>query len=121
MAKCLLRGELFPTKWALDYDMKHIFLRAMLEWRLELDHDWSVPTGALGKGLKKYLPPEIWSQLEDTYVGAGIAENWEALFKTITLFRQVATEVGEELGYAYPQDLDERVVAYVKDMQPTNE
>ena len=121
VAKCLLRGELFPTKWALDYDMKHIFLRAMLEWRLELDHDWSVPTGALGKGLKKYLPPEIWSQLEDTYVGAGIAENWEALFKTITLFRQVATEVGEELGYAYPQDLDERVVAYVKDMQPTNE
>ena len=121
VAKCLLRGELFPTKWALDYDMKHIFLRAMLEWRLELDHDWSVPTGALGKGLKKYLPPEIWSQLEDTYVGAGIAENWEALFKTITLFHQVATEVGEELGYAYPQDLDERVVAYVKDMQPTNE
>lgn len=121
VAKCLLRGELFPLKWALDCDMKHIFLRVMLEWRMEIDHDWSVPTGALGKGLKKYLPPEIWSQLEDTYVGAGIAENWEALFKTITLFRQVATEVGEELGYAYPQDLDERVVQFVKDMQPANE
>ncbi|HMD81394.1 MAG TPA: aminoglycoside 6-adenylyltransferase, partial [Anaerolineales bacterium] len=59
VAKCLLRGELFPTKWALDYDMKHVFLRVMLEWRMELDHDWSVPTGALGKGLKKHFPPEI--------------------------------------------------------------
>ena len=117
VAKCLLRGELFPTKWALDYDMKHIFLRVMLEWRMEVDHDWSVPTGALGKGLKKYLPPEIWLQLEETYVGADIDDNWEALFRTMTLFRQVAMEVGEALGYAYPQDLDERIVAYVQQMR----
>ena len=121
VAKCLLRGELFPVKWALDYDMKHLFLRVMLEWRAELDHDWSMPVGALGKGLKKRLPPEIWPQLEETYVGADIADNWEALFKTITLFRRVAMEVGETLGYAYPQELDERVVAFVKDMQPGTE
>jgi aminoglycoside 6-adenylyltransferase len=84
---------------------------------MELDHDWSVPTGALGKGLKKRLPPEIWSQLENTYVGADIADNWEALFRTLALFRQVAIEVGEELGYAYPRDLDERVTTYVQHMQ----
>ena len=117
VAKCLLRGELFPLKWALDYDMKHIFLRRMLEWRAEIDHDWSVPVGALGKGLKKHLLPEIWSQLEETYVGADIAETWEALFKTITLFRRVAMEVGEALGYAYPQHLDERVTTFAKEMQ----
>ena len=118
VAKCLLRGELFPVKWALDYDMKHLFLRLMLEWRAELDHNWSVPVGALGKGLKKLLPHEIWSQLQETYVGSDISENWEALFKTIILFRQVAMEVGEALGYAYPQVLDERVTEYVKAMQP---
>jgi aminoglycoside 6-adenylyltransferase len=118
VAKCLLRGELFPVKWALDYDMKHVFLRPMLEWRIELDHGWSIPVGALGKGLKKRLPPEIWSQLEDTYTGADLADNWEALFRTMTLFRQVAMEVGEALGYAYPQDLDDRVVQFVKDMRP---
>jgi aminoglycoside 6-adenylyltransferase len=117
VAKCLLRSELFPVKWCLDYDMKHVFLRPMLEWRAEIDHDWSIPVGALGKGLKKLLPPEIWSQLESTYAGAGIADNWEALFRTMTLFRQVAMEVGEALGYAYPQDLDEGVVAYVQQMR----
>jgi hypothetical protein len=42
--------------------MKHIYLRPMLEWRMELDHDWSMRTGALGKGLKKQLPPKIWSR-----------------------------------------------------------
>jgi aminoglycoside 6-adenylyltransferase len=117
VAKCLLRGELFPMKWCLDYDMKHVFLRPMLEWRVEIDHNWSVPTGALGKGLKKWLPHEIWNQLENTYAGAGVAENWEALFHTMALFRQVAMEVGEALGYAYPQDLDRRVVTYVQQMQ----
>jgi aminoglycoside 6-adenylyltransferase len=117
VAKCLLRGELLPAKWCLDYDMKHIFLRSMLEWRMELDHGWSMPTGALGKGLKKRLPPKIWSELEGTYAGADIADNWDALFRTMKLFRQVAIEVGDKLGYAYPLDLDQRVTAYVKDMQ----
>jgi len=121
VAKCLLRGELFPVKWALDFDMKHVFLRPMLGWRAEIDYGWSVPVGALGKGLKKKLPPELWTQLESTYAGADIDENWEALFRTMTLFRQVAKEVGEALGYDYPQELDERVVAFVKMMQRWNE
>lgn len=116
VAKCLLRGELLPAKWCLDYDMKHVYLRPVLEWKIGLDHSWSIPVGALGKGLRKRLPPELWSQLEGTYAGADIADNWDALFRTISLFRQVAVEVGEALGYLYPHDLDERVTAYVQDM-----
>lgn len=117
MGKCLLRGELLPAKWCLDYDMKHIHLRPMLEWRMGVEHNWSVPTGSLGKGLKKKLPPEIWHQLEDTYAGAGTQENWESLFRTITLFREVAMEVGAGLGYEYPLELDQRVTAFVQGMQ----
>ena len=116
-AKCLLRGELLPLKWCLDYDMKHIYLRQMLEWKIGLDTDWSVPMGSLGKGLKRHLSPEIWSQLESCFAGADIDENWEALFRTITLFRQAAVEVGERLGYVYPQELDRRVTAFVQNMR----
>ena len=116
MAKCLLRGELLPAKWCLDYDMKHVHLRPMLEWRVGLEYSWSVPTGSLGKELKKQLPPEIWSQLEDTYAGANTTENWEALFRTMALFRRVAIEVGTGLGYEYPLELDERVTVFVEKM-----
>jgi hypothetical protein len=35
----------------------------------------------------------------------------------MTLFRQVAIEVGEGLGYDYPHELDQRVTDYVKDMR----
>lgn len=118
VAKCLLRGELLPVKWCLDYDMKHIYLRQMLEWKIGIDNDWSTPVGALGKGLKKRIPPGLWSQLEKTYAGADMDDNWNALFRTMELYRQVAMEVGERLGYTYPLDLDERVTEYVRKMRP---
>ncbi|MGH3147011.1 MAG: aminoglycoside 6-adenylyltransferase, partial [Rubrobacter sp.] len=113
VAKYLWRDELLPAKWALDVDMKQNYLHPMLEWRAGCDYAWSLPEGHLGRGLKKRLPPEIWKALEGTYAGADIADNWEALFQTMALFRRVATHVAEELGYAYPRELDRRVVEYV--------
>jgi aminoglycoside 6-adenylyltransferase len=113
VAKCLWRDELLPAKWCLDYDMKHTYLRQMLEWRMEIDHGWSIPAGNLGKGLKKRLPADIWTQVEQSYAGARLADNWDALAHTMALFRRVAVEVGDHLGYAYPHDLHERVRAYV--------
>ncbi|MEZ4734701.1 MAG: aminoglycoside 6-adenylyltransferase [Caldilineaceae bacterium] len=117
VAKCLWRHELLPAKWCLDYDMKHVYLRQLLEWRMAIDHHWSTPTGALGKGLKKQLPPALWSQLEASYAGADVAENWAALYKTIALFRQVASEVAEQLGYRYPVALDQQVTTYAQKIQ----
>jgi aminoglycoside 6-adenylyltransferase len=117
VAKCLWRDELLPAKWCLDYDMKHVYLRPMLEWRMACEHQWSLSAGALGKGLKKHLPPDLWAQLEETYTGASISDNWEALFRTLAFYRRVAMEVADHLGYAYPIELDQRVTAYVRQMR----
>jgi aminoglycoside 6-adenylyltransferase len=90
----------------------------MLAWRAAIDSAWSQPvSGALGKGLKMQLPPALWERLEATYVGAATADNWEALWRTIALFRDVATAVGDHLGYAYPHALEERVVRYAEAIQ----
>jgi aminoglycoside 6-adenylyltransferase len=117
VAKCLWRDELFPAKWCLDYDMKLTYLRQLLVWRMEIEHGWSVPADLLGKGLKKRLPPDIWAQVEQTFAGAQVADNWEALAHTLGVFRQIAVEVGEHLGYAYPHDLHQRVSAYVEQIK----
>lgn len=121
VAKFLWRDELLPAKWVLDQDMKHKYLRRMLEWRMEGDNGWLQPTDWLGKGLKKRLPSDLWEKLEATYAGAGVEENWEALFRTLALFRRAATEVADDLGYSYPRDLDRRVTEYVdaiRDLDP---
>jgi aminoglycoside 6-adenylyltransferase len=113
VAKNLRRDDLFPVKLCFDNIMKQQSIRTMLEWRMEIDHGWSVKPGAHGKGLKKYVAPETWARLESTYVGVGTEENWQALFDTISLFRDIAKEVGTALGYAYPQDTDNRVMRHL--------
>jgi aminoglycoside 6-adenylyltransferase len=121
VAKHLWRGDLMTAKYNLDYVMKMKKLRVILEWSVEIDHNWSLKMGAYGRGLKNFVKPERWSKLESTYVGAGMQENWEALFQTIALFRETAIEVGANLGYPYLNDLDRRMLAYlktVKDLDP---
>jgi aminoglycoside 6-adenylyltransferase len=113
-AKHLWRDDLMAAKYNLDYAMKAKKLRQMLEWRIAIEHDWAFKPGAYGRGLKRHLDPETWQELENTYVGAGEAENWEALFRTLDLYRRVAMEVGEHLGYHYPDELDDRTMAYLQ-------
>ena len=117
VAKYLWRDDLLPAKYSLDNVMKLECLRQMLEWRMEIAQGWSVKPGANGRGLKRHVEPAIWAALERTYVGAGRAENWDALFQTIELFRSVAVEVGDQLGYAYPYDMEQRVLAYLQKVQ----
>jgi aminoglycoside 6-adenylyltransferase len=114
VAKFLWRDDLIAAKYVLDNTAKQDDLRPVLEWHLEIEHQWSVKPGPYGRRLKLWLRPDLWAELESTYVGAGIEENWEAMFRTIGLFRKVAIEVGERLGFAYPHDLDRRAVAYLQ-------
>ena len=108
VAKSLWRDELVFARFCLDQDMRLGVCRKMLEWRIELDHDWSLKPGVLGRGLKKLLPADVWEELEATFVGPGLEENWEALF------RRVGREVGSALGYAYPMSTDAEVSAYLE-------
>jgi aminoglycoside 6-adenylyltransferase len=76
-----------------------------------------LPTGALGRGLKKHLSTKRWTQLEDSYVGASMEENWDALLKTLELFREVGLEVANSLGFNYPKALHQGVVHYVSELR----
>jgi aminoglycoside 6-adenylyltransferase len=113
VAKNLWRGDLIFAKYNLDYAMKARNLLPMLEWKIEIERNWSLKPGLLGKGLKKIINPQLWKELEDTYTGADEEENWKALFSTIALFRKIAVLVGEHFSYPYPYDLEERVTAYL--------
>lgn len=114
VAKSLWRDELVFAKWMLDQDLKLETMRRMLEWRIEIDHAWSVKPGIHGRGLKHLLPPDLWSAFARTYVSLDAEQTWAALDRVIALFRQVASDAGNALGYAYPQQVDEQVSAYLE-------
>lgn len=114
VAKSLWRGDLLMAKFALDFDAKLVALRQLLEWRIELDHDWSLRPGVFGRGLQHHVAADVWTALAGTYVGPDPDENWEALFRTASLFRRVAREVADALGLCYPQEVDDAVSAQLQ-------
>ncbi len=116
VAKQLWRQELLPARYCLDCDMKHVFLRRMLEWHAAAETGWAHPAGALGRGLKRRLRPDLWRALELTFVDARLDANWEALFATLALFRQAAQGIASRLGFAYPLAMDEQLVAYAREL-----
>lgn len=117
VAKGLWRDEVVFARWVLTADLRDGALRRMLEWRIEIDHGWSVRPGVHGRGLKTLLPTSIWSDLADTYTGAGIENDWTALWRTTALFRRIAREVAGDFGYIYPQNVDDRVSAFLGEVE----
>ena len=117
LAKYLWRDDLMPAKIQLDNAMKADLLRKMLEWKAEVDAGWTLRLKDHGRGLKKILPPDLWAELEDTYVGAATSENWDAMWLTISLFAKVARQVGDALGYAYPEEMHQRCEKYFRWVQ----
>ena len=114
VAKFLWRDDMMAAKYILDDSLKQQHLRPMLEWHAELDQGWTIKFGPYGRRLKQHVRPDLWEELEGTYVGAESEPNWDALFRSIELMRRVATEVGEHLGFTYPQELEHRTVSYLQ-------
>lgn len=117
VAKYLRRDELFFAKYMLDDGLHHKYLHTVISWHIGMNNEWNANPGAFGRWFKKYLSSEIWAEIELTFTGAGIEENWEATFKTIEVFRRLAAEVGDHLGYEYPADIDRRVTSYLTNIR----
>ncbi len=77
------------------------------------DRSWLVGSRGLSRKRLEEAPTTRHLGASETYAGARLSDNWEALAHTLVLFRRVAVEVGEHLGYVYPYDLHQRVCAYV--------
>jgi len=121
VAKYLWRDDVIAAKEVLDHFLKQEHLLPMLWWHAEIAHGWAVKPGPIGRGLKRWLRPDLWEALESTYTGAEIEANWRALFNAVALFRRTAVEVGDALGFTYPHDLHERGVAYLQKVKGTEE
>jgi aminoglycoside 6-adenylyltransferase len=104
VAKARAREEQFFLRYVLDVDLTHGVLRRMLEWLIESGRGWKWRPGAYGRGIERELRPDFADELAATH---GSFE------RTVALFRRAAREVGESLGYAYPQYADDVVSAYI--------
>lgn len=113
VAKGLWRQEIVYAKYMLDTIVREQLMK-MLEWHIGLDTNFSVNPGKLGKHFQRYLEPELWDRLLDTYADADYENTWEALFAMCDLFREVAIAIANKLGFEYPKGDDMRVSAHLE-------
>ncbi|MHB0988557.1 MAG: aminoglycoside 6-adenylyltransferase [Bellilinea sp.] len=112
-AKGLWRGELTYVHTMLDTFLRDQLMK-MLSWYFGSQTGFQKSPGKFGKYLKTGLDDDLWQQLEQTYADANPENTWQALYAMGRLFRRAAQPVAETFGFAYPEQEDERVSAFIR-------
>ncbi len=116
-AKCLKRDELFYAKFMIDNEIRFKSFQVFIEWYIGINNRWSVTTNKLGRYFKRYIDKELWKQIEESFPNADSDNIWKALYKMIDLSGFLCRAVAAELGYLYPQKLEDNSVKYIKGIQ----
>lgn len=113
VAKGLWRSEILYAHEHINNILRPMLVK-MLEWKVGIEHKYSLSIGKCGKYLKEYLSEKCWQELLSTYAGGSYDDVWRALFAMVNLFRSTAIFVADQLGFEYTSEEDERVTAYLE-------
>jgi aminoglycoside 6-adenylyltransferase len=115
VAKYLKRDDLWLVKFR-DWTTKELLLK-MLEWHAQAKHQWTYDTYHLGKQMKSWVEAPLWESLHGAFAHFDADDSWQALLATIELFRRVARETAALLGFAYPQDVDQNITQFIRQLK----
>ncbi|GED69754.1 aminoglycoside 6-adenylyltransferase [Brevibacillus reuszeri] len=113
VAKGIWRDELPYAKQMYELTSR-TSLDQMVSWWIGSKHDFQISTGKLGKYFKNDLPDVYWEMYKQTYSDSDYDRIWTSLFVTCDLFRQLAIDVAEALGFTYPHQDDTNMTDYLK-------
>jgi aminoglycoside 6-adenylyltransferase len=112
-AKYLRRGDLWRAKLECDCNLKRRLL-TMLEWHAKATHGLDYETWYDGRYVHEWGDPRAVEAFPATFGAYDADDLQRALFATLDLFRQLAPETAERLGYAYPAEVDAQMTAWMR-------
>lgn len=111
VAKQLGRGELFMVK-VRDGNLKELLLQ-MMAWHGLATNGPGVELWHLGRYMERWADPEAMRELSATFAHYDAVDSWRALWASLALFRRIACETAECLGFDYPVLLDEHMTSLI--------
>ncbi|MEE4195050.1 MAG: aminoglycoside 6-adenylyltransferase [Anaerolineae bacterium] len=117
VAKYIWRGDLNAAHRVLNEFAKQEELRFMLEWHIEIAHDWQLKPGPFMRRIEQYLRADLLEELSQTYNGVEPEALWDSLYRTCDLMRKAALEVGEHLGFDYPESIEQKAFSYIAEIR----
>ena len=111
--KHLRRGELWWAKSCCDIYLKHL-LRQMMEWHTRASKGEGVDTWMRGRFLEEWADARAVGSLPVVFAHYDEENVWRALMATMELFRWLAVETVDLLGYSYPFFGKDRATEFVQ-------
>lgn len=112
ITKGLCRDELCYAKYIYDVPQAAMFMK-MLDWKVAVDNNFSVTTGAHGKYLKRFLTDAEMERLRGTFPNGDYGDIWDKLLKRYDWFAELGEYVAEKLGYKFDSYETKRVRDFV--------
>lgn len=112
-AKALWRNEIIYAKDILDNPVRKMFM-LMIEWFIGTETNFSVSSGKSGRNVKKFVSPELYERILDTYPDSDINNIWRSLFNMTKIFSELAVRTANALSFKYDSIEDEKVTRYLK-------
>jgi aminoglycoside 6-adenylyltransferase len=113
-AKFIRRHDLWRARQLVDCELKQHLL-TLLEWHAAVQRDrrhvWYD-----GRFMSEWADPQAMAELPATFAAYAAADLQRALFATLELFRRLAQDVAQQLGYAYPIQTDQFADNYIRAM-----
>lgn len=112
-AKALWRNEIIYAKYILDNPVRKMFM-LMIEWFIGTESNFSVSFGKCGRNVKKFVSPELYKRILETYADSDIENVWRSLFNMSAIFSELAVRTSSSLYFKYDLIEDEKVNRYLK-------
>jgi len=116
VVKYLARSDLWSVKFR-DHGIKQEFLLQMIRWHEQAKHQWNYSTHSQGKRAQDWVAEETWSRLQVCFARFDPEDCWLALNQTMKLFRDLSMQMAALLKFSYPQDLDDNITAFAKQVE----
>lgn len=114
VAKGLWRDELPYVLDMLDFNIRPM-LKRLLEWKIGINHDFSISAGKSCKYMKTLLP-EYYQRFLNTYTTAEKEAIWQAVFDMCELFDEAAQWIAKQLMFSYDFVETQNCMKYLKDI-----
>lgn len=116
ITKGLCRRELYYAKCSYDVLAMDMFIK-MINWKVAIEHDFQVTTGAYSKYLKRFLTEEEMERFASVFPDGSYEDIWKRLFIMYDYFADLAEYVAAKLGYYFDEEETKRVRAFLQKRQ----
>lgn len=111
-AEYVLREELPAAMFYLNVSVRDM-LNRMIRWHIAMERGFRVELGILDSYFGRYLSDELYTLYRQTYPTADNGSIRIAYDATVRLFHAVATDVADRLGFVYPRETEEAMLAFI--------